>query len=153
MGYRLPDDTEPDDTECAVCGWIGGPADYLIASNDHAAAIVTGRQRSQGAAVVFPRAHVSSPTQLPGEAMAALWHLVFAVTTAIERVYDPDGMHTWEDIGTLADASFTHLTVDLVPRFTDDTYRYTPYTKLPPTDDQSRRTQAAALAAQIPSLS
>jgi diadenosine tetraphosphate (Ap4A) HIT family hydrolase len=134
---------------CVVCGWLDGPAGYLITANDHAVAVVTERQRCPGAAVVFPRAHVSSPAALPADAMAGLWHLVFAVTTAIERVHDPDGMHTWEDIGTLADASFAHVTIDLVPRFAADGYRYAPYAKLPVTDDATRRAEAARLAASI----
>lgn len=144
MGYQLP-----DEQACAVCGWLDDAADYVIASNHHAVAIVTERQRCPGAAVVFPRAHVSSPAELPGEAMGGLWHLVFMVTTAIERVHDPDGMHTWEDIGVLADASFAHLTIDLVPRFTADSYRYAPYRRLPLTGGPTRRAQAARLAAQV----
>jgi diadenosine tetraphosphate (Ap4A) HIT family hydrolase len=144
MAYQLP-----ADDPCAICGWLGDSAEYLVAANEHAVAVIAERQRCRGAVVVFPRRHVISPAQLPAPAMAGLWHLVYAVTRSIEAVYHPDGMHTWEDIGTLADASFAHLTIDIVPRFTVEPYRYATYRGLSPSAASARRAEAARLSAAV----
>lgn len=145
MAYHLP-----ADPTCPVCDWLDTDARYLVVSNADAAAIVTPRPRVAGAVVVFPRAHVVTPSQLEPPAMAALWELVYLATTAIERAYNPDGMHTWEDIGTRADASFAHLTIDIVPRFAEDGYRFVPYAQLPELDEATRLRLVELLAAALP---
>ena len=127
MSYVLPPDPQP----CIVCtDWAADP-DVRIFENEHAIGLVSARPRADGAAVVFPRAHAHSPSALTVAQTAGLWRAVHAVTLAIEAVFDPDGMHTWHDIGTETDASFTHLTVDIVPRHHDVAYRYRPYADLP----------------------
>lgn len=144
MAYQVP-----DEASCAVCGWLADRADGMIVVTEYSALAIAERQRVRGAVVAFPRTHVNSPAQMSMAATNDLWQLVRAASIAIEELYNPDGMHTWEDIGTLADASFAHLTIDIVPRFTADTYKFAKYASLPVIDAATRRSEASRIAAEI----
>jgi diadenosine tetraphosphate (Ap4A) HIT family hydrolase len=126
MSYALPPDAEP----CVPCTTWLDDLEVQIAANEHAIGLVSPRPRAVGAAVVLPRAHVHSPSALSVAQVAGLWRVVQQVTRSIEAAYDPDGMHTWHDIGTETSASFAHLSVDLVPRRHHVPYRYRPYAEL-----------------------
>ncbi len=143
--YRLP----ADGAACYVCDWPRTQRDYVVAENEDAISLIAPRQRAEVSVVVAPRQHVVTPSQLSGPAMAALWQLVQDVTVAVEAAAHPDGMHTWHDIGTEADASFAHLTVDIVPRWRDVPYRFAPYRHLQAAPDEARLAQARRLAAAL----
>jgi len=145
MSYVLP----PDADACVVCTGWAPDTDVRIAENEHAVGVVSPRPRTEGAAVVFPRLHAYSPSALTVAQTAGLWRVVQAVTRAIEASFDPDGMHTWHDIGTETDASFAHLTVDLVPRRHTVPYRYRPYADLPEVGRDERVAAARLLRAAV----
>jgi diadenosine tetraphosphate (Ap4A) HIT family hydrolase len=81
--------------------------------------------------------------------MAATWRMVQRVTWAIEAAYDPDGMHTWHDIGNEAQASFAHLSIDLVPRFYSAPYQYRPWAGLAEADRDTRLAAAGTLRSAL----
>lgn len=146
---QLPYGLPADGTACLVCDWPRSQRDYIVAENNDAISLIAPRQRAEVSVVAAPRQHVVTPSQLSPSAMAALWQLVQDVTMAVEAAADPDGMHTWHDIGTATDASFAHLTLDIVPRWRDVPYRFAPYGHLPATPDEARLAQARRLATAL----
>jgi diadenosine tetraphosphate (Ap4A) HIT family hydrolase len=145
MSYVLPADPDP----CVICtAWLADARTHVVAG-EHAVGLVSPRPRAGGAAVVVPRAHVYSPSALTPAQMAGLWRVVQRVTWAIEAAFDPDGMHTWHDIGTEAQASFAHLSVDLVPRHYDAPYAYRPWAELAEIDREVRLAAAGTLRSAL----
>jgi diadenosine tetraphosphate (Ap4A) HIT family hydrolase len=145
MNYVLPADPDP----CVICtAWVTDAEAHIVAG-EHAIGLVSPRPRVAGAALVVPRAHVHSPSALTPGQMAGLWRVVQRVTRAIETAFDPDGMHTWHDIGDEAQASFAHLSIDLVPRHYDVPYAYRPWAELPELDREVRLAAAVRLRSAL----
>jgi diadenosine tetraphosphate (Ap4A) HIT family hydrolase len=145
MNYALPADQDT----CEICAAWTTDTETHIAANEHAIGLVSPRPRAVGAVIVVPRAHAHSPSALTSAQMAATWRMVQRVTWAIEAAFDPDGMHTWHDIGNEAQASFAHLSIDLVPRHYGAPYQYRPWAELAEADRETRLASARTLRSAL----
>jgi diadenosine tetraphosphate (Ap4A) HIT family hydrolase len=101
--------------------------------------------------VIWKGRHVAEPTELSPEEAHGYWSEVTRVAVAVERRYAPMKMN-WMSLGN----SVPHLHVHLVPRYADDACGGGPIetdafdrARDHPLDDETLRTEAAALRALI----
>ena len=140
----MADDLKRRNQPCWVCREIA--EDETVVTAEAAGVVfVPSRLRREGSTVIAPKRHVATPSALTEDEFRVVWRLLFSTTRAIEKVYNPQGLHTWSDIGALADADGEHYFVTVVPRHVDDGYYFIKPGDLPTVDEESRRTQAAIL--------
>src|SRR5205807_8058085 len=118
--------------DCPLCALVPGEPEATVLENDAAVAVVPDRSRGRGNVLVVLRRHAAGPGQMSSGEVRDLWLAARRVAIAIERAHEPDGMHSWLDVGDIADAPHGHAHLTLLPRFQAVPYRFVPYGRLDP---------------------
>jgi diadenosine tetraphosphate (Ap4A) HIT family hydrolase len=131
---------------CSICGFIEGRwAWEPVARNGVAVAFVNRRQRSRGALLVAPFAHVTSILDLSAEETGELLLLARHVMARLEARLAPDGMHLFWTYGAPAGQSEEHLHLQLVPRYDGVGYSFASTLSIPLTPRSERKELARLL--------
>jgi diadenosine tetraphosphate (Ap4A) HIT family hydrolase len=92
----------------------------LLVENALAAAFPDAFPLSPGHCLVIPRRHEPDFFALTPEEQGAVWSLLEAVRSRIERERRPDGYNVGVNIGAAAGQTVAHAHLHLVPRYRGD---------------------------------
>ena len=118
--------------ECSFCARLAGRGFWIVVEErPHGLAYVANHQRSRGSLLLIPRRHVPSLMELTEDEASDVLLLIRRTTLALERSYDPEGMHVWYG-GRLPSNDFhPHLHVRVCPRFAGEPYSFGTNESLP----------------------
>lgn len=108
---------EPTTSTCPFC-----TLDHtrIIASNDHALAIMDGFPISIGHALIIPKRHIASLFEVTREEREALFDLLEQLKSELREKYKPDGFNIGINDGAAAGQTVMHLHIHLIPRYAGD---------------------------------
>lgn len=92
----------------------------IIASNNHAFAIIDGFPISTGHALIIPKRHISSLFEATREERDSLFDLLEQIKVELQEKYKADGFNIGINDGTAAGQTVMHLHIHLIPRYTGD---------------------------------
>ena len=92
----------------------------IIASNNHALAIMDGFPISPGHALIIPKQHIASLFEATREEREALFDLLELMKTELQVKHTPDGFNIGINDGAAAGQTVMHLHVHLIPRYACD---------------------------------
>lgn len=104
-----------------ICPFCSFSHDRLLASNQHALAILDGFPVSPGHALIIPKRHIASLFEATIEERDALFDLVSEVRELLITERSPDGFNVGINDGTAAGQTVMHLHIHLIPRYAGDT--------------------------------
>lgn len=104
----------------SACPFCLLPLDRLLASNEHAVAILDGFPVSLGHTLIIPKRHIQSLFEASREEREALLDLVSEVRTMLLTERTPDGFNIGINDGTAAGQTVMHLHIHLIPRYAGD---------------------------------
>lgn len=99
----------------SVCPFCLLPADRLLASNEHAVAILDGFPVSPGHTLIIPKRHIQSLFEASREEREALFDLVSEVRALLLTERSADGFNIGINDGTAAGQTVMHLHIHLIP--------------------------------------
>jgi diadenosine tetraphosphate (Ap4A) HIT family hydrolase len=117
-----------------------------VARTEGSVAFLNRRQRSRGALLVAPWAHVESVVELGPEGTLDLLQLAQQVIDRLEARLHPDGVHLFWTYGRPAGQSEPHLHLQVNPRYAGVPYSFASALDLPTTPQAERRALARVLA-------
>ena len=95
---------------------------YILARRPEVFAVLNAYPYSTGHLLILPNREVGRLDELTPSEFSALWELVRDAVTAIETVYDPEGVNVGMNLGEAAGAGIpSHLHVHCLPRWAGDT--------------------------------
>lgn len=103
-----------------TCPFCLLPPDRLLASNQHALAILDGFPVSPGHTLIIPKRHIASLFEATIEEREALFDLVSEVRNLLLKERNPDGFNIGINDGTAAGQTVMHLHIHLIPRYAGD---------------------------------
>jgi histidine triad (HIT) family protein len=107
--------------DCLFCRIISGELKaHTIYEDPHAFAFLDIHPSSRGHALVIPRAHAETLSQLDDREIGPLFAAVKAVTALLEAALKPAGMNIGVNHGWAAGQRVGHLHVHLIPRYAGD---------------------------------
>lgn len=92
----------------------------IIATNDHALAIMDGFPISLGHTLIIPKRHIASLFEATREERDSLFYLLEQVKKELLEKYRPDGFNIGINDGTAAGQTVMHLHIHLIPRYAGD---------------------------------
>ena len=92
----------------------------IIATNDHALAILDGFPISPGHILIIPKRHIASLFEATREEREALFDLLEQVKVELLEKNKPDGFNIGINDGTAAGQTVMHLHIHLIPRYAGD---------------------------------
>lgn len=125
MPYQLPEGT------CGICDLLASPDAVAVETSEHAVALVAPWMRTRGATIVASRRHAPTMFVLPAAELHDVFRTAQGIAAAVCHGIDPDGLHFWWDTGVLAGQVEPHFFIEVVPRYADQDYSYTPLDELP----------------------
>ncbi len=113
------------DTGCLFCELSAHSADdaksSVFARSAHTFALLNRYPYTFGHSMIVPYAHVSSPEDLPGAALADLSLMTNRVMRALREIADPPAFNIGANIGAAAGAGIAaHYHFHVVPRWPGD---------------------------------
>jgi histidine triad (HIT) family protein len=134
--------------ECVFCKVVDGeqPA-HRIYEDGAVVAFLDRRPLFPGHALVVPRAHVETLTDLPEESVGPYFSAVRRVTGAVERGVGADG--SFVATNNKVSQSVPHLHVHVVPRRKKDGLRGFFWPRNPYADETEARRVAARIRAEF----
>lgn len=92
----------------------------IIASNDHAVAILDGFPVSKGHTLIIPKRHIASLFEATVEEQTALLELLAQARQQLQDDLKPDGFNIGINDGSAAGQTVMHLHIHLIPRYAGD---------------------------------
>ena len=117
-------DIAPRPDGCLFCGLLELPdADaFILERSEHCFAVMNAYPYTSGHVMVVPMRHVASITDLDATEAAALMGGTQRATSAVDRVYGPEGINIGANIGRAAGAGIPgHVHMHVLPRWNGDT--------------------------------
>lgn len=143
----------PDVDPCPFCVYLSGAVAWEpVLLTGRVAAFVNNRQRSRGALLVAPRRHIQRLADLDADEVDETLRVVRAVSAAVTRAFQPDGLHVWCGGGVLAGQSEPHVHFQVMPRYADVEYTFATSHDLDLTDRAERVETATQLRAALAAL-
>lgn len=107
--------------DCVFCAIVAGeePA-HRVYEDSHTLAFLDSAPATTGHALVVPKPHRETLTDVEGELVADVFRTVRRVAAALESAYDPDGVSVVQSNGVAAGQDVFHAHVHVVPRYEDD---------------------------------
>ena len=102
------------------CPFCDPEPDRVVASSDHAVALLDGYPVSEGHTLVVPTKHAASLFDLSPEEQAAVWTLVREVRDHLQSALSPDGFNIGLNDGEAAGQTVLHAHVHVIPRHRGD---------------------------------
>lgn len=103
-----------------ACPFCRPDSSVVLAANAHALAIRDGFPISNGHALVVPRRHVASLSEIHQDEAASLWTLLAEIRSLLDAKYSPEGYNIGVNDGTAAGQTVMHLHIHLIPRYAGD---------------------------------
>lgn len=111
-------------SECVFCDIVAGevPAHRLF-EDEHTLAFLDAAPVAPGHALIIPKAHHVTLTDMDTDLTAEVFRTVRRVAAAVEAVVEPDGFNVTQSNGAAAGQDVFHVHVHVVPRYEDDEVR------------------------------
>ena len=107
--------------DCVFCEIIQGSTKASVVwENDLVIAILDHRQANPGHVLVIPKGHFADIYSLSDEAGAAIMKAVIALSQAVQKAFEPDGLSIWQSNGPGAHQEVPHVHFHIHPRKIDD---------------------------------
>jgi diadenosine tetraphosphate (Ap4A) HIT family hydrolase len=97
------------------------PADRVIASNEHAFAVLDAFPVSPGHTLVISRRHVADVFDLSEAEVADMLRLVYSSRLRLDKERRPSGYNVGINVGQTAGQTVLHAHVHVMPRYLGDT--------------------------------
>jgi histidine triad (HIT) family protein len=109
------------DPHCIFCKIVAGeiPSTGLL-ETDHAVAFLDINPVNRGHALIVPRAHHATLSDLPDDLSAHAGSLLPRLCRAIKAVTGADGLNVIVNHGAVAGQTIDHVHWHVIPRFRDD---------------------------------
>ncbi|WP_238392214.1 HIT family protein [Halorussus amylolyticus] len=109
-------------SDCVFCSIVAedSPA-YRLYEDEHSLAFLDIEPATRGHALVVPKAHYETVTDMPNALAGAVFQTVHRVAGALESVYRLDGFNVLQANGVAAGQEVFHAHVHVIPRYRDDT--------------------------------
>lgn len=116
----------PQTASCTFCNIVGrkAPAEVLY-ENDVALAILDVRPIHFGHSLIIPREHCSSFLELSPESFSGVLEASQRVARALVKALDLEGFNIFSNNGRVAGQSVFHFHFHVVPRYPNDSIRFT----------------------------
>lgn len=106
--------------DCLFCDIVHGKIDsHILYEDGDALAFLDVNPVSDGHALVIPKTHADTLTDLDGEETAALFRAVRDVAQGLQDALDPAGLNLLQSNGDAAGQEIPHMHVHLIPRYDD----------------------------------
>lgn len=106
--------------DCLFCGIVNGRIDsHVLYEDAHAFAFLDVNPVSRGHALVIPKTHADTFTDLDDEEAGALFRAVRRVADGLEDALEPAGLNLLQSNGEAAGQEILHMHVHLIPRYAD----------------------------------
>lgn len=107
--------------DCLFCRIINGEVpSHMVYEDQAVVSFLDIFPANPGHALVVPRAHYESVSEVPGPEMGELARAVQKVAGAIEAAYGLEGFNLLVNEGKIAGQLIPHLHVHVIPRFPND---------------------------------
>ena len=108
--------------KCAYCtlATAGKQPSYII-NNDYVAAFMEPNPVGAGSVIVTTKTHYQDIDELDEATAMAVMRALQAVTRAIKRVYEPDGVGMIQNSGKFSDS--LHFHIHVFPRYRNDWFK------------------------------
>lgn len=103
-----------------TCPFCLLPTVRMLASNQHALAILDGFPVSPGHTLIIPKRHIASLFEATIEERDALFDLAAEVRDLLIKERSPDGFSIGINDGAAAGQTVMHLHIHLIPRYAGD---------------------------------
>ncbi|GAD51586.1 histidine triad nucleotide-binding protein [Halarchaeum acidiphilum MH1-52-1] len=111
-------------SDCAFCEIVAGEQSaHRLHEDDRTLAFLDDAPAATGHALVVPKAHHETLTDMPGDLASAVFWTVRRVAAAVEDALDPAGVSVLQQNGVAAGQDVPHAHVHVVPRDEDDDVR------------------------------
>ncbi len=111
--------------ECVFCAAVGkrnDPENLILFRGQFSFVILNAFPYCSGHALVMPYEHVPTYEALSAETRAEIMELISRTTTALRKVYRPDGFNVGANLGSAGGAGVTdHVHFHVLPRWDGDT--------------------------------
>ena len=106
---------------CLFCRIISGDApSHMIYEDQDVVSFLDILPANLGHALVLPRAHYESVSEVPGREMEKLARAIQKVAGAIKAAYNLEGLNLLLNEGKVAGQLIPHLHVHVIPRYAND---------------------------------
>ena len=102
------------------CPFCTLPPSRIERSNELSFAVFDAYPVSEGHALVIPRRHIMSVSDLTESEMLEIWRLLQVMRDLISATSAPDGFNIGVNDGAAAGQTVGHVHFHLIPRYTDD---------------------------------
>jgi histidine triad (HIT) family protein len=107
--------------ECVFCDIVAGEAPaYRLYEDDRTLAFLDIEPAAPGHALVVPKAHHETLTEMPPDLVADTFRSVRHVAAAVEEAFDPDGLNLFQANGEAAGQEVFHAHVHVLARNDED---------------------------------
>ena len=106
--------------DCFFCKFYRDKAEEAFLENEEFFAIYDANPVSKGHALIIPKFHVASISELSSQQVGELFSLLNKVKEIIKEKYNPDGFNIGINEGEAAGQTIFHLHVHLMPRYSGD---------------------------------
>jgi histidine triad (HIT) family protein len=108
-------------TDCVFCDIVAGDAPaYRLHETDRTLAFLDIEPLNPGHALVVPKPHRETLTEMDGDLVADTFRSARTVAEAIEAAVDPDGLNLLQANGEAAGQEVFHAHVHVLPRYEED---------------------------------
>ncbi|QLC34300.1 HIT family protein [Halarchaeum sp. CBA1220] len=108
-------------SDCVFCEIVAdAESAHRLYEDDRTLAVLDDAPAATGHALVVPKAHHETLTDMPGDLASAVFWTVQRVAAGIEDALDPDGVSVVQSNGAAAGQEIGHAHVHVVPRHGDD---------------------------------
>ena len=107
--------------DCVFCSIIAedSPA-YRLYEDEHSLAFLDIEPATRGHALVVPKTHHETLTDMPKSLAGEVFQTVHRVSDALETAYQLDGFALVQENGVTAEQDVPHAHVHIIPRYGDD---------------------------------
>jgi len=112
--------------DCIFCKIIKGEIPAVkIYEDENCLAFLNIKPVNRGHALVVHKEHHDNLYEMPDECLAQIAPQIKKVAIAVKDGVNADGINVWMNNGAAAGQVIFHAHFHIIPRFTDDGYRFT----------------------------
>ncbi|GAA0302690.1 HIT family protein [Halarchaeum salinum] len=108
-------------SDCVFCEIVAGEQSaHHLYEDDRTLAFLDTAPATEGHALVVPKTHHETLTDMPGDLASAVFWTAQRVARGVEDAIEPDGVSVVQSNGAAAGQEIAHAHVHVVPRYEDD---------------------------------